>query len=410
MRTLTTFLILLTISLASLGQINYEKGYLINNDRKRVDCLIKNEEWKNNPSEFSYKLTPSSAPVVGNLATVREFGLNGSYKYVNANVKIDLQTKPAIGPKNELISVWTRERLFLKVLQEGKAKLYSYDNNKLERFFYSLNDTAVIQLIYLETLNGQTLIKNTGYQQQLWSSVKAPNATMNSIKEINYTQKDFENYFRTFNESFGSVVQETSQVKKKSYFNLKLSPGLNSSSVSMSNVVDYQNQKSNTDFGSKMSFGIGLEAELILPVNKYRWGIVFEPSYQSYKGEGKGVYGPSNINYSSVVFPIGLRYYIPLNEKTKVFLNGFLVPGFAVNMNSTVDYYTYFSNVKEMKSVDISSSGNAAVGGGIEYKRFSLEARYYTNRNLLKDQPSESADYGNFSVVLGYKFLKTRFK
>jgi hypothetical protein len=411
MRTLTTFLILFTITIASFGQMKYEKGYFTNNENQRIECLIKNLEWKDNPTEFSYKLTEKAAPETGNISSVREFGINSSYKYVQANVKVDLQTKPAIGAKNEVISVWSREKLFLKVLLEGKAKLYSYDYNKVKRFFYSLNDTSIIQLTYLEALDGFTLIKNTGYQQQLWSSVKAPMATMTSIKAITYTEKDLTAYFKEYNSSFGGSTTELTKTKRKSYINLKATPGFNASSIEMNTVVNSSNLQEKISFDNHLSFRMGLEAELILPFNKYHWGILFEPTYQSYSGEAINTYGsPSTIDYQAIEFPIGLRYYFPISENTRVFLNGFVIPGVVIDMNSGISYYFKDANPAAAKQVDIESASSTSLGAGVEYKRFSLETRYYTNRNLLSNHPSEYADYSRLSVVLGYKFFKTRFK
>ena len=40
-----------------LGQINFESGYFINNDQDKVSCFIKNEDWLNNPTAFTYKLS-----------------------------------------------------------------------------------------------------------------------------------------------------------------------------------------------------------------------------------------------------------------------------------------------------------------------------------------------------------------
>ena len=415
MKTHATLLILFLIATATFGQMEFEKGYLITSDSQRKECLIKNEEWKNNPTEFTYKLSKSASPETGDLKSVKEFSITNTCKYVNANVKIDLQTKPAISAKNEVIPVWTRENLFLKVLLEGKANLYSYDFNKVKRFFYSLNDTSVIQLTYLEALDGFTLIKNTGYHQQLWSGVKAPNATMNSIKAITYTEKDLSAYFREYNSSFGGSSTELAKAKRKPYFNLKLTPGLNSSGVEMNTVVsnkivDKKYEQDNINFGNQLNFRMGLEAELILPFNKYHWGILFEPTYQSFSGEAPGTYGLSSISYQTIEFPIGLRYYFPVNENSRVFLNGFLIPGFVIDINSSISYYFKDSSSPYIKTPDIESATSAALGAGVEFKKFSLETRYYTNRNLLANRSLEYADYSRFSVVLGYKFLKTRLK
>ncbi len=410
MKTLTTLLLLTTFAFASFGQLEFEKGYLITKDSQRKDCLIKNEEWNNNPTEFTYKLSETASPETGDLKSFSEFGITNTCKFVNANVKIDLQTKPEVGAKNEVIPVWSREKLFLKVLLEGKAKLYSYDAGKLKRFFYSLNDTAIIQLTYLEAYVNSSLIKNTSYQQQLWGNVKAPMATMTSIKALGYNEKDLTAYFREYNSSFGGITTEMTQTKRKSYFNLKATPGLNSSSVEMNTVVSTQNAQDKINFDNQLNFRMGLEAELILPFNKYHWGILFEPTYQSYSGEADGTYGQSTIDYKAIEFPIGLRYYFPLSENTRIFINGFVIPGFVIDLNSGISYYFKDSNPAQQKSVDIESASSASLGAGVEYNRFSLETRYYTNRNLLDNHPSEYADYSRFSVVLGYKFVKMRFK
>ena len=410
MRILSTFLILFLFVSVSFGQIKFEKGYIITNDHKRVECFIKNLDWKNNPADFIYKLTELSTPEMGNLASVREFGISKSFRFVNAEVKIDRQTKPAVNPKNEAIPVWTKEKLFLRVISEGKAKLYSYESTRLKRFFYSLNDTSITQLIYLEALNGTTLVKNTSYQQQLWGNLRAPMATMNSIKEIGYNEKDLTAYIEEYNGDSGTSTSPLVQTKRRAYFNLKFAPGLNISSVSLSTVLDGSNKVFQSTFDSKPTFRLGLESELILPFNNYHWGILFEPTFQSYQSDVEGKYGTSTITYSSIEFPIGLRYYYPLNDNTRLFLNGLIIPAASMNLNSKIEYHTFFANMTDVKTVDVASSGSAALGGGVEHKRFSLETRYYTSRNLFSGQPSESANYSRFSVVLGYKFVKTRLK
>jgi len=235
-------------------------------------------------------------------------------------------------------------------------------------------------------------------------------ATMNSIKEIGYNAKDLSKYFKEYNNDFGGTTTDLAETKRKPYFNLKLSPGFNMASLSMSTVVGSQNQRSVSDFGSKAGFQIGTEAELILPFNKYHWGILFEPTFQSYSGtDPNGTHGESTINYQSIEFPIGIRYYFPLSDNTRIFLDGLVIPAMSINMNSSISYYTFYSNMISEKTIDINPAGNSALGAGAEFKKFSIEARYYTTRNLL-DNSTEYADYNRFAIIVGYKFIKTRFK
>ena len=92
-------------------------------------------DWKDNPFEFSYKINAAGAPLKGDLTSVREFEIYNCCKYVNATVKIDRLTKAPAGVKNELAPVWIKENLFLKVLLEGKAKLYGYEGGKIKQYY-----------------------------------------------------------------------------------------------------------------------------------------------------------------------------------------------------------------------------------------------------------------------------------
>ena len=88
MRTLTALLLLFFFVAESFGQ-KYEKGYFVNNDNERIECLMKKKDWKINPTEFSYKLDESAAPLEGDVNSVKEFGMANSCKFINADVKID---------------------------------------------------------------------------------------------------------------------------------------------------------------------------------------------------------------------------------------------------------------------------------------------------------------------------------
>ena len=44
-----------------LTQIRFEPGYFVNNSCERINCLIKNVEWKNNPINFAYRFTENDS-------------------------------------------------------------------------------------------------------------------------------------------------------------------------------------------------------------------------------------------------------------------------------------------------------------------------------------------------------------
>lgn len=403
MKAITALLLLFFIVTESFGQIKYEKGYFINNDGQRVECLIKNREWKYNPTEFSYKIGNSGKPVKGDLTSVKEFGIYNYIKFVGADVKIDRSVNPKTSITTEKDPLWKQEKLFLKLLVEGKANLYVYGDDNLVKFFYSMNGGNTIdQLVYKEYKVDMNLVKNTSFRQQIWKDLQFKDSFKDEVQNMPYTAEALGKYFTAYDSSFGNPVTQIKPIEKKSYLNLKIAPGINFSSGSMSIPVGVGKPLLPVTFNSNQSFRLGLEAEWLFAFNKYKWAVVFEPTYQSFSPGA----GPNNgtIDYSSIEFPLGVRYYYHLNDQTKIYLNGFYIPGFAMNFNSTVKY-TPETNVP--KSFDVKSNGNVAIGGGIDYKRFSMEARYYANRTL-SDAPYLDPVYSRFSIILGYKVFSTK--
>jgi hypothetical protein len=49
-------------------------------------------DWKNNPTEFKYKLSEEDSVRDGGIRTVLEFGVDGVVKYIRTKVKIDRST------------------------------------------------------------------------------------------------------------------------------------------------------------------------------------------------------------------------------------------------------------------------------------------------------------------------------
>ncbi|WP_417619381.1 hypothetical protein [Oceanihabitans sediminis] len=68
------FILIVILSANCYSQIIYENGYYIDNSGNKVDCLIKNVDWKDNPTSFEYKLTENSDKNIATLNTVKEFG------------------------------------------------------------------------------------------------------------------------------------------------------------------------------------------------------------------------------------------------------------------------------------------------------------------------------------------------
>lgn len=386
------FLSAFIIGLQAFAQITFEKGYFINNSNEKVDCLIKNVDWKSNPTEFTYKLSDNSQSENIEMHSVREFGINNISKYVRKTVDIDRSSSNFSYLTYNKEPDFNEERLFLKVLIEGKASLYEYTDGNLSRFFYTVNDSDVAQLVYVVYKASQNEMgKNNRYQQQLYNDLKCSTFTSKKLESLTYDRKDLVRFFVDYNNCNEHEYVNYTKKQKRTFFNLSIRPGINSSSLFIENSVSSARE---VNFDNEIGFRLGIEGEFIMPFNKNKWAVIIEPTYQYYKSEGEGKYGTVNVDYKSIELPFGVRHYFFLNENSKIFANASYVIDF--NLKSDVDF-SFAPNP------EVSSGNNFAFGLGYKYNnKYSLEVRYLTKRNLFVDHVYWMSEYGTTSVIFGY--------
>lgn len=406
--------LLLTIltCLSSFAQIDLEKGYFINNSNQKTECLIKNIDWLDNPVDFKYKLAENSEYLTADIKFVKEFGIYNESKYIRNKVLIDRSANDVSNLSRMSAPSFNEEELFLKVLVEGKANLYEYTDGDLTRYFYNIENSTIEQLVYKKYITKtdfrindykDAVSENNYFKQQLWNNLKCQNFTTNKLKNINYKKKDLVNFFIEYSDcNSNNVMSFKKEEAKKDNFNLTLRPRLSNSSLS----VEKNNDSSkNTDFGNKLGFGFGIEVEYILPFNRDKWSLLVEPTYQYYKSEKSSFVNypydgtlTRTVDYKSIEIPIGFRHYFFLNKKSKLFTNALIVLN--VDLNSSVKYSI---NNLSITSMDVKMNNNFAMGIGYNFdKKYSLEIRYQTSREILSNYTAWSSDHKTLSMIFGY--------
>lgn len=393
-------LLLVNVSISCLGQINFEKGYFVNNKGELIECLIKNNEWLRNPKEFRYKLSENGEINCGDIKDVKEFAIFNSAKYVRANVDIDTSCSMLNKLSTTGSPLWKRKQLFLKVLIEGKASLYYYNEENFERFFYSCNDSIIKQLVYKEYFyNNDHTAFNNSFRQQLLSDVNCSQTTVNSVKYINYNQRELEKYFHRYNSCIDTSYKVVAKKQAKSELNIGISAGLDYSSLSISNSISNYN----TDFGNELNYRFGLEFEYILPFNKRKWRVAIESGYQSYKSQTQNTRGYFTVDYTLIDLSLGIKHYFFLNDKAKFFVDCYFNSLVSKTYNSKVGIKVLYS---AMSYLNVKRSGyNFSVGGGFEYNRINAELRYFSKKDLLSDYLTWDSNYSRLSLIIGYKII-----
>lgn len=378
----------ISYSMKCNSQISYDAGYYITNSNQKIDCLIKNIDWKNNPLEFEYKTTEQAEVEILNIESVKEFGINNVSKYIRADVNIDRSSSRLDALSRDRSPIFKQERLFLKVLIEGDASLFLYEGKGLRRYFYQTANKDIDQLIFKEYKTPENKIgKNNRFRNQLYTNLKCIDITMADAERVDYNKKELVNFFKKYNSCNNSAFVNFEKKVKSDMFNLTIRPGINSSSLTIANT---NLSSRNIDYDNELSFRIGVELEFNMGFNKNKWAVIIEPTYQYYKTD-KEI--PNSINtdvdYQAIELPVGVRHYLFLNNTSKIFVNGSFTYAFA--LNSKVSF------------LEAGSGFNLAFGIGYNYNNtYSVEFRYHSNRDILNNYIVLTSEYKTLSVIFGY--------
>lgn len=392
------------------AQVKFEKGYLIDNQNKKVECLIKNKDWISVPNEIEYKLFDSSPVISVLVKDLNELRIdNTSHYYKKYTVLIDKNTEVN---EDHLVE----ETSFFKVLVDGKASLFQYNNESL--FFYETPEIKIKQLKYKSYVDNDKIRReDTSFRKELFGSLKCEAITFQKAIKLTYEKAQLVKFFKAYNECKGSDYQDLTKRETKIKFNFKILAGVNINNSNTPVAVffknppstgsdEYQENKGDVESGSKVNLSLGFEAELLLPFNKNKWSLFASPNYQQFKYESskilKSSYGASgtvyvNNQYSFIEVPIGVRHYFNLNEKSKLFVDVayaliiFTSKSEKSSFESLADYQ-FPGNEKNSKDFM-----TFRIGAGYNYNN-----KYSLSINYSKKQLSQS-EVNAFSLLVSYK-------
>ncbi len=388
------------------SQGSFEKGYYIDTLNKRVDCFIQNKDWKDNPFNFKYKLTEDAKTKLATIVDVKEFSVEKEFKYVRGTVLIDRSSDAVDNYSNNPNPEYVKESQFFRVLVEGKATLYLYEDSEIKRFLYRYGTSEIEQLVYKAyVIPVNKIVKNYGFRKQILDNLISgnpvcPNVTIRQVQKIDYEKESLMDFFKKYNECQNTEFISFDDKNKRDLFNLNIRPGL-----SYGSMVFYSNGSirdiETIDFGNKSTYRFGVEAEFFLPYNKNKWSILIEPNYHYFKSRRDvsdlGISGIAyfEIDYKSLEMPLGLRYYILLSENSRFFVNASISGDFSKG--------TVF-NFGNSFGVDIRTRVDTSYGLGFRFKRLIMEARYQKKRLTDLDIPWH-LDNEKLSVIISYSLF-----
>jgi hypothetical protein len=273
---------LLILNVRCFAQIGYQKGYFINTSGKKIDCLIKNVDWENNPSKFEYKSSENAEVRTATIDDVTEFAVPNEIRFIRQSVLIDRSSRDINGISSTQQPDFQKETVFLRVVVEGKANLFRFHDSNNEKYFFSSQSSNVEQLIYKKyLLPGGRIGENNTFRQQLRNVLQCNEIEVSDLKSLSYRRKAIQKVFVKYNqcENADFVNWEATNDSTRSFL-LSIRPGINYGRAKMRSSTLASR---NVDFDNQLTFRIGLEGEFALSFHKRKWSLFFEPTYQYYK-------------------------------------------------------------------------------------------------------------------------------
>jgi len=392
-----------------IGQITFQSGYLINNNGEKIACLIKNMDWRENPTQFKYKIAEDAETQSGSIESVKEFVIHNEAKFIRAAVSIDASRQGLSELNRNRNPEFRISTLFLKVIVEGKASLASYSQGNITKFFYRTGDSTYQQLVYKRYLTEKIVRENNYFRQQLFNDLKCADVTMNNVENLDYKLSDLKQFFIQYNQCSGGnyvdpVVNTAKQKRRLLAFSIR--PGLTYQTLTIANSATTIR---NTDFGEIFSFRIGGEIELTLPYNKNKWAVLAEPCFQFFDVTaqptpiaGFVIVPVAELKYRLISVPIGIRYHLFFNSDSRLFVNVLYPIG--ISTNSKIRFERNDGSL--ISDLDVGPATGIVFGVGYKYKRrLSAELRYESYGNLLGNYFNWTADYYSISAILGVRIF-----
>lgn len=384
--------LLLTIPLISSGQIAFKEGYYINNSNKKIDGYIEDVGWFNNPKQFNFKETLTANEKILKIDNVQEFGIKNIFKYVRFNLEIDKSSNSKDFLSKSKNLKYEKETLFLKTIVDGNASLFVFSDKKIKKFFFKTSNNKIEQLVFKEYINQNDKIGvNNGFKNQLLQKLNCESINFKSVKETDYNEKDLTNLFVNYNKCKGEEPTIYNKKNKNSNsLNVSAKLGINSSNLFINNGGYLMKE---TNYDREFDLRAGVEFEFIFKFNKNKWALIIEPTYLSYDAEEIGSLGEgikTTASYKAIEVPIGLRHYLFLKDKSKLFANSSMI-------------YDFVFDGSTARSFTVTSSINFSLGFGYKYKnKYSVELRHHSRRDILSSFFSIAADYNTTALIFGY--------
>lgn len=407
------------------GQDNLLPGKIITHDGDTINGQINYHDWASSPKSIEFVHSSGQVSIL-QAFEIRSFIVSGR-KYTSGAMEINRSANESKSISQNPSDLTVQDTAFVEVLVEGSKSLCYYVDDQFEEYFLAAYDDKFVWLIYKEVLKDEehggqvhsVTFEDARFRGQL-SFLFSDCPKMHSrIQNSSYRKPKLKQLFKSY---MACTDQEIRFEEKDKYENLELRvlAGLNYSSLKQD---QYDNEGNyifaNSDFKNTLNPYFGLSLNYILPFHQEKLSLTSELSWNHYKTSAGSTseledYFSFHQGYELSKSGLGLALMLDYS----FFLKGshFFIGGGGSfehvykqdTKHKFVPYNAFPSN---------SSIVNGAIGEGcfnlvnfgyimnIGYKsgRFSVEARYTTNKDFMAVQGVDT-QLNSFGVIAGYSF------
>ena len=385
------------------SQNAFESGYVIMNDGERIDCLIRNPDWSRSPNTIRYRLSEQSEVQSASVDDVMEFGVE-NFKFVRATVNVDESSDDMRYLSTHREPDFVEHTAFLKVLVEGKASLYGYDDDLRRRYFYSSNGKEFEPLIYKKYYTDAThIMENKKFHQQLYVDVNC-NWSPEEIKQEFYNDRALAKYFVRYNECMGSESKVYRRKSEKGAFRLIPKAGVGVVSADLL-FLNRRSSSFRTEIDKQLYFTGGIDMEFLLPIERDRFSILISPGYQQYSYEEYTATDSLVFNSRYATLGVGMRYSIYQNNVARWFGSFQYVQFISLNAEYSLYNDDYLSN-REMGQFEMSGGpGMNFTFGRTFSNRIMIQAKAEFRFETGDDYIISNPVYSSYFLELGYSIF-----